>query len=334
MPKFIKSNKIIKKYLKILFYNIFYMYKEKYLKYKTKYLELKNQLGGGPNIIQEGGVKISITPLLSPFTSFLSLFKFKKSPLYKKIDIKRENNEQDKTKEITNAFAISTDKSIISPLIINIGLMSETEFTALIDGLKVNRNIESLYLIINKLSSDNYRRLREAIGQNNKIIFLKIELSGVDTVVPPELIQVLTENDKITGVYFRNKIDINGASALTNLLKTKLLMNFTFHSNTIDPESPEGLELNLNRRINLNLKDEETELIERVTDAYKDDVATKLKLPKDDPQVLKRATDLATEFVLDTSTILEEDNARKISETKDALTKEFGPLPKRTTGLV
>jgi hypothetical protein len=34
------------------------MYKEKYLKYKTKYLELKNQLGGGPNIIQEGGVEL------------------------------------------------------------------------------------------------------------------------------------------------------------------------------------------------------------------------------------------------------------------------------------
>jgi hypothetical protein len=32
------------------------MYKEKYLKYKTKYLDLKNQLGGGPNIIQEGGL--------------------------------------------------------------------------------------------------------------------------------------------------------------------------------------------------------------------------------------------------------------------------------------
>jgi hypothetical protein len=32
------------------------MYKEKYLKYKTKYLDLKSQLGGDPNIIQEGGV--------------------------------------------------------------------------------------------------------------------------------------------------------------------------------------------------------------------------------------------------------------------------------------
>jgi hypothetical protein len=32
------------------------MYKEKYLKYKSKYLELKSQIGGGPNIIQEGGV--------------------------------------------------------------------------------------------------------------------------------------------------------------------------------------------------------------------------------------------------------------------------------------
>jgi hypothetical protein len=31
------------------------MYKEKYLKYKTKYLDLKNQLGGDPNIIQDGG---------------------------------------------------------------------------------------------------------------------------------------------------------------------------------------------------------------------------------------------------------------------------------------
>ena len=30
------------------------MYKEKYLKYKSKYLELKSQIGGGPNIIQEG----------------------------------------------------------------------------------------------------------------------------------------------------------------------------------------------------------------------------------------------------------------------------------------
>ena len=33
---------------KIIFYNIFYMYKEKYLKYKSKYLDLKNLLGGGP----------------------------------------------------------------------------------------------------------------------------------------------------------------------------------------------------------------------------------------------------------------------------------------------
>jgi hypothetical protein len=32
------------------------MYKEKYLKYKTKYLDLKSQIGGDPNIIQEGGV--------------------------------------------------------------------------------------------------------------------------------------------------------------------------------------------------------------------------------------------------------------------------------------
>jgi hypothetical protein len=31
------------------------MYKEKYLKYKTKYLDLQSQLGGNPNIIQEGG---------------------------------------------------------------------------------------------------------------------------------------------------------------------------------------------------------------------------------------------------------------------------------------
>ena len=45
-----------KKYInKLLFCNIFYMYKEKYLKYKTKYLELKIQLGGDPNILQEGG---------------------------------------------------------------------------------------------------------------------------------------------------------------------------------------------------------------------------------------------------------------------------------------
>ena len=36
-----------KKYInKLFFSNIFYMYKEKYLKYKTKYLDLKSQLGG------------------------------------------------------------------------------------------------------------------------------------------------------------------------------------------------------------------------------------------------------------------------------------------------
>ncbi len=34
---------------KIIFYNIFYMYKEKYLKYKSKYLDLKNLLGGSPS---------------------------------------------------------------------------------------------------------------------------------------------------------------------------------------------------------------------------------------------------------------------------------------------
>jgi hypothetical protein len=39
------------------------MYKEKYLKYKTKYLDLQSQLGGNPNIIQEGGVWVW------PFTS-------------------------------------------------------------------------------------------------------------------------------------------------------------------------------------------------------------------------------------------------------------------------
>jgi hypothetical protein len=175
------------------------MYKEKYLKYKTKYLELKNQIGSYPNIIQDGG---GLYDLLFGVNVVIELIDY---------DI-------NKSIKITNAFE---DKKITSLTIDNSREISTDEFTALVTGLKKNKTLKKLKIISTKLTDVQYTELGDALGKNDGLTSLLIELITDNNmyVIPLQLIEALGTNKKLQYVYFMNILDNNGIETLKNALE-------------------------------------------------------------------------------------------------------------------
>jgi hypothetical protein len=190
------------------------MYKEKYIKYKTKYLELKSQIGGGPNIIQEGGgrwlwsntkvVPVDTFPRNYPVETPPRDYPWGRwpwsnttvvpvetpprvIPVKQKFVLEKPNRiiyiiksvDKDKSKEILAAF--SPKGECLDDLInihLNIKLDSplDTEFEALIKGLGMNTTIKYLILTINELSSEKYTKLGNAIIESKGIMGLEMQI--------------------------------------------------------------------------------------------------------------------------------------------------------------
>lgn len=184
-----------------------------------------------------------------------SWFKKKNPPLVNNQPLVITRTNADLTTIINEAFQSKNRHLQIK----EIGLISKSEFKALIDGLTGNTTIKILTLKIKELESDMYRQLGQAVNQRLQMLVIEILDTNNDRIiVPHELMEVLSTNRNLMAIIFLNIIDDNVAIKLLELFKNNNNITYAvFAKNQISEQTKENiisfLKENVNKEIYLSL---------------------------------------------------------------------------------
>jgi hypothetical protein len=165
------------------------------------------------------------------------------------IDIIRAGKGPDKTIEILRALPISRVGDDIKNIYLNIKMESilDTEFNALINGLKRNTTIKKLILSINKLSLQQYIELGNAIRLNNGLMTLVMFIindKDTENIVLSELIKALKENRKLDHIVFANTLNEKAAVELKELIQhNENIKRVSFTNNNISERIQQEIKL-------------------------------------------------------------------------------------------
>ena len=102
--------------------------------------------------------------------------------------------------------------------------------------MKKNKTLKKLKIISTKLTDKQYTELGDALGKNDGLTSLLIELMTDNKmyVIPEQLINVLGTNKKLQYVYFMNILDNDGSKILKNALEqnqNQKIKNLFFKNN-------------------------------------------------------------------------------------------------------
>ena len=123
----------------------------------------------------------------------------------------------------------------------------DTEFNALINGLKTNTTIKKLILSINKLSLQQYIELGKAIRLNNGLMTLVMFIINdkeTENIVLSELIKALKENRKLFHIVFANTLNEEAAVELKELIQhNENIKRVSFTNNNISERIQQEIKL-------------------------------------------------------------------------------------------